>query len=145
MVAAGGGGGGRSSAGKVAGGVSLNGITQTAGYAFYSGQGGSNVSSGGPGGGGGGYWGGRVTSNQNGGYGGSSYVSGHVGCIAITSSSSTTAKCSSGSSVDCATHYSGKAFTSTRIVAGNASMPSTSGSTETGHAGNGYAKITFVE
>ena len=30
-------------------------------------------------------------------------------------------------------------------IAGNASMPSTSGGTETGHSGNGYARITLVE
>ena len=29
-------------------------------------------------------------------------------------------------------------------IAGNASMPSTSGGTETGHAGNGYARITYT-
>ncbi len=31
------------------------------------------------------------------------------------------------------------------MIAGNASMPSTSGGTETGHSGNGYARITLVE
>jgi hypothetical protein len=29
-------------------------------------------------------------------------------------------------------------------TAGNASMPSTSGSTETGHSGNGYVRITVI-
>ena len=33
----------------------------------------------------------------------------------------------------------------TSLIAGNASMPSTSGSTETGHSGNGYARITVLE
>lgn len=32
-----------------------------------------------------------------------------------------------------------------QTIAGNASMPSTSGSTETGHSGNGYARITCLE
>ena len=32
-----------------------------------------------------------------------------------------------------------------QTIAGNASMPSTSGGTETGHSGNGYARITLVE
>ncbi len=35
-------------------------------------------------------------------------------------------------------------LTSASTIAGNASMPNASGSTETGHAGNGYAKITLV-
>ena len=33
----------------------------------------------------------------------------------------------------------------TTMIVGNASMPSTSGGTETGHSGNGYARITLVE
>ena len=32
-----------------------------------------------------------------------------------------------------------------QTIAGNTSMPSTSGGTETGHSGNGYARITLVE
>ena len=31
------------------------------------------------------------------------------------------------------------------FIAGNASMPSTSDGTETGHTGNGYARITAIE
>ena len=30
-------------------------------------------------------------------------------------------------------------------IAGNSSFPSTSGGTETGHSGNGYARITLIE
>ena len=30
------------------------------------------------------------------------------------------------------------------MTAGNASMPTPGGGTETGHSGNGYARITFV-
>lgn len=40
-----------------------------------------------------------------------------------------------------AEHY----LTDAKTIAGNASMPSTSGSTETGHSGNGYARITCIE
>lgn len=39
------------------------------------------------------------------------------------------------------THY----LTDAQTIAGNASMPSTSGSTETGHQGNGYVRITVIK
>ena len=42
-------------------------------------------------------------------------------------------------------HYSGYIFTDARTVAGNASMPSITGTTEVGHVGNGYAIIKYVE
>ena len=35
-------------------------------------------------------------------------------------------------------------LTSASTISGNASMPSTSGGTETGHSGNGYVRITYV-
>lgn len=53
--------------------------------------------------------------------------------------SSTAANVPSGYSVD-TKYYLANATTS----AGNVSFESTSGSTETGHSGNGYAKITPV-
>lgn len=31
-----------------------------------------------------------------------------------------------------------------QTIAGNTTMPSANGSTETGHSGNGYARITFT-
>jgi hypothetical protein len=31
-----------------------------------------------------------------------------------------------------------------QMIAGDTSMPAPSGGSETGHAGNGYARITFV-
>ena len=37
----------------------------------------------------------------------------------------------------------GKVFTNTVMKAGNESMPSPTGGTETGHSGNGYCKITW--
>lgn len=84
------------------------------------------------GGGGGGYVGGGVSS----GAGGSSFISGHNGCNAVDSSGKHTAS---------PVHYSGKKFTSTSMIAGNASMPNPRGSGNiTGNTGNGYAKITLV-
>ena len=41
--------------------------------------------------------------------------------------------------------YTGLQLDSGTTTAGNASFPSTSGGTETGHSGNGYAKITKLE
>ena len=74
-----------------------------------------------------------------GGGGGSSFISGHSGCKAITSSSTSTSITHSSS----ANHYSGKVFTNTVMKAGNESIPSPTGGTETGHSGNGYCKITW--
>ncbi|MBQ8037297.1 MAG: fimbrillin family protein, partial [Proteobacteria bacterium] len=36
-------------------------------------------------------------------------------------------------------------LTSPKLIGGNSSMPSTSGATETGHQGNGYARITLMD
>lgn len=99
------------------------------------------------GGGGGGYYGGggniSVTNNyQNmgSGGGGSSFISGFSGCDAISSSSTSTNIIHTNQ----ANHYSGKVFTNGSMIAGNTSMPNTTGGTETGHTGNGYAKITIL-
>ena len=35
-------------------------------------------------------------------------------------------------------------LTSAQTIAGNTAFTSPTGGTETGHAGNGYAKVTFV-
>ncbi|BCS85838.1 fimbrillin family protein [Prevotella herbatica] len=78
-------------------------------------------------GGGGGYYGGgggvQSDSGDGAGGGGSSYISGHS---------------------DCAVYSLIYTFSKTIIIDGNTSMPSPSGGTETGHTGNGYARITFV-
>ena len=112
------------------------------------------------GGGGGGYWGG-VRGYGQGGSGGSSYISGHAGCIAITSASDTSPKGGTNTTtnltVDRATHYSGRYFSSTRMVDGEGKawttsrastatgMPKpTSSGTENGHLGDGYARITYI-
>jgi hypothetical protein len=119
------------------------GATQTSGYKFGIGATGDRT------GGGGGYYGGNTTSiwenstrttEYCASSGGSSFISGHTGCNAINSSSTENNISHSGSP----NHYSGKVFTNTVMKAGDESMPSTSGGTETGHSGNGYAKITWM-
>ena len=112
------------------------------------------------GGGGGGYYGG---SNGHGttGSGGSSYISGHTGSVAIISESDSSPKsgCTTGTSNNsCSIHYSGKMFTNTIMIDGQGynwtnekgeqvQMPSPSGvvyATGEGHSGNGYAKIALA-
>jgi len=163
MVAAGGGGGNNGDGvtggvgGTLTGGtctppnssVSVTAPTQTTGFSFGIGQSsGVYPSNGGAdtGAGGGGYYGGyRGLSTNSGGSGGSSYISGYEGCVAISSESSRTAKCSSSSpSIDCSFHFTNQIFDNPVMIAGDSSMPSTSGSTETGHAGNGNAKIQYI-
>ena len=160
MVAgAGGGGGGDGDAGAAgaltgfAGDVwdAGKGGTQTAGGAGATGQYGSSSPGGfgygGTGnsyasGGGSGYYGGgggaRAKLDGTGG-GGSSFISGHTGCNAITSSSTSSNIVHTGQP----NHYSGYVFTNTVMKAGNEVMPSPTGGTETGHSGNGYCKITW--
>ena len=95
-------------------------------------------------GGGGGYYGGghgvHPGNSWTGGGGGSSFISGHTGCNAISSSSSSTNIVHTGQP----NHYSGYVFTNTVMKAGNEVMPSPSGGTETGHSGTGYCKITWM-
>jgi hypothetical protein len=96
------------------------------------------------GGGGGGYYGGGGggynSSIVGSGAGGSSFISGHTGCNAISESSTSSNIIHTGQP----NHYSGYVFTNTVMKAGNESMPSPTGGTETGHTGNGYAKITWM-
>lgn len=126
------------------------------------GKGGSsnnNSSTEGSGGGGSGYYGGGsgngTMSNGagNGGGGGSSFISGHNGCDAITQASTENNIVHTGSS----THYSGLTFTQTVMVDGlGYSWTTEKGShsgqvqpdgttTEKGHVGNGFARITFLQ
>lgn len=162
IVAGGGGGGanggsssGYSGSGGVGGGttggagVSNNyspgalgqGGTQTAGgtYGYWSGynsgcvagsfgQGGSPTATFYEAGGGGGWYGGGSGNYCSAG-GGSGYVY----------TSSTASNYPSGCLLDSSMY-----LTDTVNTAGNASMPSTSGSTETGHEGNGYVRITAI-
>lgn len=117
---------------------SATGATQTSGYKFGIGQDGERA------GAGGGYYGGCAGTNFSTGTGirgagGSSFISGHTGCNAINSSSTESKITHTGSP----NHYSGKVFSNTVMLAGDASMPSPTGGTETGHSGNGYCKITW--
>ncbi len=113
--------------------------TQTSGYKFGIGQYGDRA------GAGGGYYGGCAGTNLGEditglrGAGGSSFISGHTGCNAISESSTSSNIIHTGQP----NHYSGYVFTNTVMKAGNEVMPSPTGGTETGHSGNGYCKITW--
>ena len=96
-------------------------------------------------GGGGGYYGGGGGGHNGGivgsGAGGSSFISGYIGCDAITESSTENNIIHTGQS----NHYSGKVFTNPIMIDGGSVMPSPTGSTETGHTGNGYCIITWQQ
>ena len=107
------------------------------------------------GGGGGGYWGGNTSTNtaifhgriECGGHGGSSYISGYSGCVAVKSgtSDSNIAFRTETDAVTKASHTSGLVFTSgTSMIDGDNSMPNPAAATGniTGNNGNGYARIT---
>ena len=124
------------------------------------------------GGGGSGYYGGAAGGNGNNdtdsGSGGSSFISGHNGCVAITNDStedniiqrndSKGNKCTNGTTdITCSYHYSGYKFTDTVMIDGAGckwttektndctGMPTHDGkSTMIGNTGNGYAKITYL-
>ena len=103
-------------------------------------------------GGGSGYYGGGGAYHGGAG-GGSSFVSGHNGCNAISGSSTTSNIVHTGQS----SHYSGYVFTDTEIIDGNGykwtnsifdypdGMPTTDlKSVMAGNSGNGYAKISLL-
>ena len=120
-------------------GLSVNGVA--GGSAFgYAGQ----TQSYGTGGGGGYYGGGsgHCTSYKvSAGAGGSSFISGHPGCDAITESSTSSNIVHTGSP----NHYSNKVFVDTVMIDGSSSMPTYDGtSTMVGNVGNGHAKIFFA-
>jgi prepilin-type N-terminal cleavage/methylation domain-containing protein len=117
---------------KISGGYAANtGGTQTLGTL---GKGAAAAVETDTGGAGSGYRGGFATNNNNGGAGGgSSFISGYPGCDAIDQAGINT-----GQSV----HYSNRKFTNYRMIDGLSLMPSTSGSSERGHSGNGYAIIS---
>lgn len=158
LIVAGGGGGGAGSSttsgyngayggGEVGGGVSISnsahdtvsgGTQTTAGVssATYTGLTGGSFGKGGTyqgggsesgGGGGGGWYGGGAGSYGTAGAGGSGYVY----------TSSTAKNYPSGCLLN-SSYY----LTNASTIAGNKSFPSPSGSTETGHSGNGHVKIT---
>jgi uncharacterized protein (TIGR02145 family) len=164
-------------------GTTTLGSNQTSGAVFFQASNGSSpptsgaiVYTRGGGGGGGGYWGGRggpcttsITCSRDelAGRGGSSYISGHTGAVAIASASSTAARTGTGgaacatSTTDalCSEHYSGKVFTSTVMIDGAGyGWTNTMGSQTamlnplggsyalgTGNSGGGYARITALD
>ena len=97
------------------------------------------------GGGGGGYYGGGGGSHSpnvvGSGSGGSSFISGHTGCNAISSSSTSSSIVHTGQP----NHYSGYVFSNSVMIDGGSVMPSPTGGTETGHEGNGYCIITWQQ
>ena len=126
-------------------------VNQTTGNAFGKGANGVDWYCCAMAGGGGGYYGGVgvVDSSSCSGRssGGSSYISGHTGSVAIKSESDTSPKdnCTTDTTdVTCSYHYSDYIFTDTTMVGGGGTMPTTDGtSTMTGNTGNGYAKISI--
>ena len=96
-------------------------------------------------GGGGGYYGGGGSGysdySVDSGAGGSSFISGHIGCNAIAENSTK----NSIQHLGVAEHYSGLVFINTSMKNGEESMPNINGSITTiGNEGNGYAKITWI-
>ena len=89
-------------------------------------------------GGGGGYYAG-CDSGHAGGSGGSSFISGHSGCDAITESSTENAIVHTGQP----NHYSGLVFTDTQMIDGAHPMPSPYGGTEIGHSRDGACVISW--
>lgn len=130
----GGGGGTQTSGGTGSSSASGSGTSGTYG-AFGVGGRGYKANSGYAGAGGGGWYGGAGSypdgsgDDDRGGGGGSGYVY----------TSSTASSYPSGCLLN-SNYY----LTNSQTIAGNASMPSTSGSTETGHSGNGYVRITKI-
>ena len=115
--------------------------------------------------GGGGYYGGGSSGHAGSG-GGSSFISGHPGCRALDvsegkSTSQSNLAHKDISAVDYNIHYSGYSFSNTEMIDGGGCQwttnsrgsakampkPGPAGGTETGHTGNGYARITenFIE
>jgi hypothetical protein len=132
------------------------GANQTSGYGFGV-AGGSNA-------GGSGYYSGFSGYYENGvagSGGGSSYISGHTGCVAITSATNQSPKsgCTTGTTNNsCSIHYSNIKFTNTKMIDGDGykwtntkgaleQMPKPTGgyyASGVGHTGNGYVKITYL-
>ncbi len=149
MVAAGSGGGANTNATHGAGGALLGlaalgtsggtqltfGAVQSASYTAST----FGVANGGCSGGNGYYPGGGATC-INGAGGGSSFISGYAGVNAVLQTGGTTSNPTPSYTTK---HYSNKYFINGVMIAGNAQMPSHTGtSTMIGNSGHGYAKIT---
>lgn len=120
-------GGGQTAAGTSYYGTQTNSTNTTYGTVASFGTGASAGSSSGVAGGGGGWYGGGYGRRAAGG-GGSGYVY----------TSSTASSCPSGCKLT-SSYY----LTNASTTAGSSSFTGTSGSSETGHSGNGYARIIF--
>ena len=131
-----------------------NGKLGTAGTFGIGGNGNATYGSGGGGGyyggGGAGYSGDTVDT----GAGGSSYISGYTGSIAVAAETATVARdnlagerCVDGTTdIVCSYHYSGKRFINPIMIAGNEEMPSKDGNgTTIGNEEDGFAKITLMD
>lgn len=108
-------------------------------------------------GGGSGYYGGAGGINSIG-SGGSSFISGYKGCVAILNSdlinNPRTARsniqgntCTDTNALDdvlCSFHYSERYFSKSIMKSGTETMPTAIGGTMTGNSNNGYAKITYL-
>ncbi|MDD2203264.1 MAG: glycine rich domain-containing protein [Bacilli bacterium] len=101
------------------------------------GQGQNSLTTNDMGGAGGGYRGGIATNDhQGGGGGGSAFISGYPGCDAIDEAGVNTGQ---------PNHFSGMVFTNSLMLSGNEVMPKPGGGTQTGHSGNGYARIIYMQ
>ena len=138
--------------------------TQTSGgYTLYNknnysiggfGYGGSGGNTSGFAGGGSGWYGGTGGYHHESNTSGSSYISGHAGCIAVTSSGSP--KTSTYSTINDSVSWTGYKFQDTIMIDGNSyewktekkdsvSIPKYDSSTFTvGNTGDGYARITYL-
>ena len=109
-------------------------------------------------GGGGGYWGGYGSGHTScvvdSAPGGSSFISGYTGAVAIKSETDTSPRlsnkgevCATGDDIEeCSYHYSGFIFNNAEMLAGDEYIPSYDGTgKKLGNTGNGYAKISFVD
>ena len=159
IVAGGGGGCGNGGTSTIYGGSGggTNGITASGGSPGVNAGGGSQTA-----GGVGGYWSGNSKYQQDGSFGQGGSFSGTYSCSAggggggWYGGGSATWQCGGGGSgyvytSSTASNYpsgclldSSMYLTDAQTIAGNTSMPSTSGSTETGHSGNGYVRITVI-
>ncbi|EAX87729.1 hypothetical protein TVAG_208330 [Trichomonas vaginalis G3] len=96
--------------------------------------------------GGNGYYAGCSTSNSGGSTGGSSFISGHPGCDAISNESSSFENIiHTGQPI----HYSNISFFNTKMIDGQNKIPVPWSHydeiNETGHNGNGFVRITVLD
>ena len=94
----------------------------------------------GSGGGGGYFGGGKASGCRSTGGGGSSFISGHNGCIAVQSINNDGYV----SMKEDSYHISGLFFNETIMKSGNEMFPSPIGEIENGHQGNGAIRITLL-